>query len=106
MRVVQAGREVRNNRNTYQDPLEKIQTVMQEAYTTPISVVKDVKDFVKYADYTQKDLNKLVQYLKSLRLGPSTDLTPLVGDPSNGNFKIRHAKGDAALVKKIENWVK
>jgi len=106
MRAVQAGREVRNNRNTYQDPLEKIQTVMQEAYTTPISVVKDVKAFVKYADYTQKDLNKLIQYLKSLRLGPSTDLIPLVGDPSNGNFKIRHAKGDAALVKKIENWVK
>ena len=98
--------QLRSSNESYTHPIEKVQTFLEEGFTVPISTTKDVSSFVKKFDYSKKDLNQLVGYLKDLRLGPAADLVPLAGDPANGNFKIRHAKGDAALVNKIEDWVK
>ncbi len=98
--------QLRPSNESYTPPIEKVQTFLEEGFTVPISTTKDVSSFVKKFDYSKKDLNQLVGYLKDLRLGPAADLVPLAGDPANGNFKIRHAKGDAALVNKIEDWVK
>ena len=96
--------QVRPRKESYVNHLEKVQ-IFLEGFTVPITTGKEASDFAKKFDYTTKDLNKLINYLKDLRLGPPTDLIPLAGDPSNGKFKIRHAKGDAALVKKIKDWV-
>ena len=98
-------RQLKPVQENYIAPEVKIQTLL-EGFTTPISTTKEVTAFAKNFDYSTKDLNELIKYLKDLRLGPATDLVPLSGDPSNGKFKIRHAKGDAALVKKIKDWVK
>ena len=105
MPLQQYVRQVNHRKESYTPASEKIQSFLVEGFTTPISTMKDISSFSKGFEYTQVDLNKLVQYLKDLRLGPPKDLAPLSGDPSSGKFKIRHAKGDAALVKKIEKWV-
>ena len=99
-------RQLRPHNESYVPHIDKVQTLLSEGFTVPISTTKDVSSFVKKFDYSKKDLNQLIGYLKGLRLGPASDLVPLAGDPANGNFKIRHAKGDAALVNQIKDWVK
>ena len=106
MSLQQYVRQLRPHNESYVPHTDKVQTLLSEGFTVPISTTKDVSSFVKKFDYSKKDLNQLIGYLKGLRLGPASDLVPLAGDPANGNFKIRHAKGDAALVNQIKDWVK
>ena len=76
MPLQQYVRQVKPRNESYTPAAEKIQSFLVEGFTTPISTMKDISSFSKGFEYTQVDLNKLVQYLKDLRLGPPKDLAP------------------------------
>jgi len=79
---------------------------LAEGFTTPISTKKDASKFAKQTEYTQANLNKLLNHIKTVVDRDVAKGPVLAGDPSNGNIKIRNIKGDGKLVKEVKNWVK
>ena len=71
--------QLRPARTQKVDLQEKVQSYLTEAFTLPITNVRDAKKY---------KLEKLFNYLKK----KNYDDIPIVVDPSNGEYKIRSAK--------------
>jgi len=75
----QSVSQLRPARTQKVDLVEKVQSILTEAFTFPITNTKDAKKY---------NLEKLFKYLKK----KNYDDIPIVVDPSNGDYKIRSAK--------------
>jgi hypothetical protein len=75
----QSVSQLRPARTQKVDLVEKVQSLLTEAFTFPITNTKDAKKY---------NLEKLFKYLKK----KNYDDIPIVVDPSNGDYKIRSAK--------------
>ena len=89
--------QLRPRNKTYISKVDKVKTIISEAFTIPVDSDEDIDKFK--TDLSKNDLKKLLKHLKSLDLG---DIAFAGSDLNDGKLKIRNSGTKQDEIKK---WI-